>query len=244
MLLLWCGHDWNIYISLDREVIWSTQAQQYIYTFSFIWLFICLPRHTSLLHVVGSGHVITPDIILPFLKTNNTAENIARMNPNPHVSIHTGHLSQPSTLSSQYHSSSDNQNFTWWLESSPAPFWLCYWHGLVWIWAAQTHSSNSLQGSWSSCTGSPGDISVLHMVHTVIIPWLFGQNWQRDGSAWLRDGRQRVFPRVGWSWQCQRRGCSHCYVFGQTGFGMETAAELRSCWTSFLSYFSSPRKYK
>ena len=71
-----------------------------------------LPRHTSLLHIVGSGHVITPHIILPFLKTNNTAENIARMNPNPHVSIHTGHLSQPSALSCQYHTSSDHQNLT------------------------------------------------------------------------------------------------------------------------------------
>ena len=42
-----------------------------------------------------------------------------------------------------------------------------------------------------------GILSLLHMVHTVIIPWLFGQNWQKVGSAWLQDGRQRVFLRVG-----------------------------------------------
>jgi hypothetical protein len=42
-----------------------------------------------------------------------------------------------------------------------------------------------------------GILSLLDMFHIMIIPWLFGQNWQRDGSTWLRDGRQRVFPRVG-----------------------------------------------
>lgn len=50
---------------------------------------LILPRYTSCLHVIGQGDVMWPNIILPFLEANHTAENIPRMNTHSHVYIHT-----------------------------------------------------------------------------------------------------------------------------------------------------------
>ena len=42
-----------------------------------------------------------------------------------------------------------------------------------------------------------GILSYTHMVYIAIVPWLFGQSWQKVGSVWQQGGRQRVFLRVG-----------------------------------------------
>lgn len=50
------------------------------------------------------------------------------------------------------------QRLTWWLHTCPGPFWRSSWR----VWAERlvspTRSSNSLPGSWFSCTRSPEGI--------------------------------------------------------------------------------------
>ena len=57
---------------------------------------IFLLRNTFLLHNISIGDIITPDIILPFLQTNQTTENISRMNPYSHININRSCLTNSS----------------------------------------------------------------------------------------------------------------------------------------------------
>ena len=54
---------------------------------------LVLPWHSSLLHDVSSGDVITPHIILPLLQTNHSAQHIPSVDTYPHVHLHPGQLS-------------------------------------------------------------------------------------------------------------------------------------------------------
>ena len=45
------------------------------------------PRLAPGLHVVGQGHVVAPDIILPLAETENPTEDAAAVDPNPHVQL-------------------------------------------------------------------------------------------------------------------------------------------------------------
>ena len=46
------------------------------------------PRHSSLLHDVGRGHVVTPHVVLPLLQTDHTAQDVPSVDTDPHVHLH------------------------------------------------------------------------------------------------------------------------------------------------------------
>ena len=46
------------------------------------------PWHATRLHVVGQCDIMGPDIILPLLQPNDSAEHTARMHAHTHVDVH------------------------------------------------------------------------------------------------------------------------------------------------------------
>lgn len=47
------------------------------------------PRHATRLHVVGQCDIMGPDIILPLLQPDDSAEHTARVHAHTHVDVHT-----------------------------------------------------------------------------------------------------------------------------------------------------------
>ena len=48
------------------------------------------PRDPGLLHDVGRGHVVAPDVVLPLLKPDHPAQHVAGVDADPHVDLDAG----------------------------------------------------------------------------------------------------------------------------------------------------------
>ena len=46
-----------------------------------------LPREPGLLHDVGGGDVVAPDVVLPLLQADHAAQHVAGVDPDPHVHL-------------------------------------------------------------------------------------------------------------------------------------------------------------
>lgn len=77
------------------------------------WRDDCLPRHSARLHSVGQSHIIAPHIKLPFSQSNHATQDIARMDPDPHIHIGSCHLTNSSG------EKNDPERWMMWL----CPYW-------------------------------------------------------------------------------------------------------------------------
>ena len=90
------GDTWNWWLSCTKVASVMCTCLKHPAQYRYTILPICLPWQSSLLHIVSSGYIITPYVILPFLKTNNTTQNIACVHSNPHISLNTCFFPQSS----------------------------------------------------------------------------------------------------------------------------------------------------
>lgn len=101
----------SLYITLRQE---TTEDQTYNAKLQYAngnMFPVCLPRHTSCLHMIGQRDIMWPHIILPFLEPYHPAQDVPGMHTNTHVDFHPGGISHFPVMY--------QQTKFWW-------FWLSY----------------------------------------------------------------------------------------------------------------------
>lgn len=95
----WTYKNWwatNLKIVVKLNFIQSEIAK--------IWKYphLYLPWNASCFHMIGQRDIMWPDIILPFLKSNNTTQNIPRMHANTHVDVNSCGVSHFSVMDQKH----------------------------------------------------------------------------------------------------------------------------------------------
>lgn len=111
-----------------------------------------VPSLSRRLHVVGDGHVLGPDVILPLFQPNDARQDVTGVDANPHVDRYSMFVSMLNCKPAIFDSWLSLHTWqTWSSRSSPGPFQPSYWHVSRLVLAHQRHSSNNHPKFWFAC---------------------------------------------------------------------------------------------